>query len=84
MRLVLEGIDRAGPRAGDRKAVTRLVLAPGPRPKSVLGELALTRAGDVADQRVAAYRRDGAHLVFEGLRSPRPPGLPPAPGDPGS
>jgi hypothetical protein len=33
---------------------------------------------------VAAYRREGTRLVLEGLRTPRPPKLPAAPGDPGS
>jgi hypothetical protein len=64
--------------------VRRELLRPGPRPGSVLGDLALTPAGDVADQRLAAYRREGSELDFEGLRAPRPPELPPAPGDPGS
>jgi branched-chain amino acid transport system substrate-binding protein len=84
MRLLLEAIDRAGPRAGERAAVARELLRPGPRPQSVLGELAITDTGDVADQRVAAYRRQGDHLLYEGLRTTRPPKLPPAPDDPGS
>jgi branched-chain amino acid transport system substrate-binding protein len=84
MRLTLEAIERAGPRAGDRDTVRRELLRPGPRGGSVLGDLALTGAGDVVDQRVSAYRRDGAQLAFEGLRTPRPPALAPAPGDPGS
>lgn len=84
MRLVLEAIDRAGPRAGDRAAVGRELLRPGPRAGSVLGDLALTRTGDVAEQGLASYRRDGGSLVYAGLRVPRPPALPPAPGDSGS
>ena len=84
MRLTLEAIDRAGPRAGDRAAVRDQLLRAGPRGASVLGNLALTPTGDVADQRVAAYRREGTRLVFEGLRTPRPPALPPAPSDPSS
>ena len=84
MRLALEAIDRAGPRAGDRATVAREALRPGPRRGSVLGELTLTRSGDREDQRVTAYRRAGDHLIVEGLRSPRPPALPPAPGDPSS
>ena len=84
MRLLLEAIDRAGPRSGDRAAVTRELLRPGPRPHSLFGELAITDTGDIADQRVAAYRRQGDHLLYQGLRDVRPPALPPAPGDPGS
>jgi branched-chain amino acid transport system substrate-binding protein len=84
MRLLLEAIDRAQPRSGDRAAVTRELLRPGPRAHSLLGELALTDTGDVADQRVAAYRRQGDHLLYQGQRDVRPPALPPAPGDPGS
>jgi hypothetical protein len=64
--------------------VARELLRPGPRPGSVLGALALTDTGDVADQRVASYRRDGGNLRYLGLRAVRPPKLPPAPGDPGS
>jgi branched-chain amino acid transport system substrate-binding protein len=84
MRLLLEAIDRAGPRANDRAVVAREVLRPGPRAHSVLGDLAITDTGDVADQRVVMYRREGNHLVNEGLRTPHPPELPPAPGDPAS
>lgn len=84
MRLTLEAIDRARPRSGDRAAVRAELLRAGPRARSILGSLELTRSGDVADQRLAAYRRDGAKLVFAGLRTPRPPALPPAPADPGS
>jgi len=84
MRLLLEAIDRARPKAGDRAAVMREALRPGPRTGSVLGDLAITDTGDVADQRVAAYRREGNHAVYEGLRTPRPPALPAAPGDPSS
>jgi hypothetical protein len=84
MRLVLEAIDRAGPNAGDRAAVARELLRPGPRAASVIEGLTITRTGDVTDQRVAAYRRQWGHLVYEGLRTPRPPALPPAPGDPSS
>jgi branched-chain amino acid transport system substrate-binding protein len=84
MRLVLEAIDRAGARATDRAAVAAQLLKPGPRAHSVLGDLTFTNAGDVADQRVAAYTRQGDHLMYEGLRDVRPPALPPAPGDPGS
>ena len=84
MRLLLEAIDRAGPKANDRAAVTRELLRPGPRANSLLGDLALTATGDVADQRVAAYVRQNDHLRYEGLRAVRPPKLPPAPGDPGS
>jgi hypothetical protein len=84
MRLVLEAIDRADPRSGDRAAVTRELLRAGPRPHSLLDELTITDTGDVADQRVAAYRRQGDHLLYQGLREVRPPALPPAPGDPGS
>jgi hypothetical protein len=50
----------------------------------LLGDLALTATGDVADQRVAAYVRQNDRLEYEGLRAVRPPKLPPAPGDPGS
>jgi branched-chain amino acid transport system substrate-binding protein len=84
MRLLLEAIDRAKPRSGDRAAVTRELLRAGPRPHSALGTLAITDTGDVADQRVAAYRRQGDHVLYQGLRDVRPPALPPAPGDPGS
>ena len=84
MRLTLEAIDRAGPNAGDRAAVVREALRAGPRSGSVLGDLRITGTGDVADQRVQAYRRSGDHLVAEGLRTPRPPALPPQPGDPAS
>ena len=84
MRLLLEAIDRAEPRAGDRASVTRELLRRGPRPHSLLGELTITDTGDVTDQRVAAYRRQGDHLLYQGLRDVRPPALPPAPGDPGS
>ena len=84
MRLLLDALDRTGPHAKDRAAVVREALRAGPRSGSVLGELTITGTGDVADQRIAAYRREGNHLVFEGLREPRPPELPPAPGDPGS
>jgi branched-chain amino acid transport system substrate-binding protein len=84
MRLVLEAIDRAGPRAGDRAAVVREALRPGPRLGSVLGSLSLTPEGDVADQRVAVYRRSGAAAVYDGLRTPDVPALPAAPGDAGS
>jgi len=84
MRLVLEAVDRAGARANDRAAVGAELLKPGPRARSVLGDLTLTNTGDVADQRVAAYSRQGDHLMYEGLRDVRPPALPPAPGDPGS
>jgi branched-chain amino acid transport system substrate-binding protein len=84
MRLVLEAIDRAEPHAGDRAAVARELLRPGPRAHSLLGALAITNSGDVADQRVAAYRREGEHLTYLGLREVRPPELPRAPGDPGS
>jgi branched-chain amino acid transport system substrate-binding protein len=74
MRLALEAIDRGGP---DRAAVVREALRPGPR-NGVLGRVEITRSGDVADQRVAAYTRDGAGLTYEGLRTVRPP-APPAP-----
>ena len=84
MRLVLEAIDRAGPRAADRAAVAREALRAGPRPDSVLGDLEITRSGDVADQRVAAYRGTGDGMTAEGRRTPRPPALPPQPGDPSS
>ena len=84
MRLALEAIDRARARAGDRAAVAREALRPGPRENSVLGDLALTRAGDIEDQSVTVYRRDGDRLTVEGVRDPRPPALPPAPGDPSS
>jgi branched-chain amino acid transport system substrate-binding protein len=84
MRLLLDAINRAAPNSGDRKLVTREALRAGARPNSVIGDLSLTRTGDVADQRVAAYRRDGNHLVYEGLRLPDPPALPPAPGEPTS
>jgi branched-chain amino acid transport system substrate-binding protein len=84
MRLTLEAIDRAGPNAGDRAAVLREALRAGPRRDSVLGDLSITGTGDIADQRVQAYRRSGDHLVDEGLRTPRPPALPPQPGDPAS
>jgi branched-chain amino acid transport system substrate-binding protein len=84
MRLALEAIDRAGQRAGDRAAVRREALRTGSRPGSVLGDLSLTGTGDVADQRVMTYRRTGGRLTAEGLRTPRPPALPPQPGDPSS
>jgi branched-chain amino acid transport system substrate-binding protein len=71
MRLTLEAIDRAGP---DRAAVVREALRPGPR-DGALGRIVVTRTGDVADQRVAAYRREGPALTFDGLRTGRPPEL---------
>jgi branched-chain amino acid transport system substrate-binding protein len=71
MRLVLEAIDRAGP---DRAAVVRDALRPGSR-TGALGRIELTRTGDLGDQRVALYRRDGAVLTFEGLRASNPPAL---------
>ena len=74
MRLALEAIQRGGP---DRAAVAREALRPGPR-NGVLGRIEITRSGDLADQRVAAYTRDGADLTYEGLRTARPP-APPAP-----
>jgi ABC-type branched-subunit amino acid transport system substrate-binding protein len=69
MRLTLEAIDRGGP---DRAAVVREALRPGPR-NGVLGRIAITRAGDLADQRVAAYTREGDAVRYEGLRTARPP-----------
>jgi branched-chain amino acid transport system substrate-binding protein len=71
MRLALEAVDHAG---HDRAAVARDALRPGPR-TGALGRIELTRTGDLADQRVALYRRDGADLTFEGLRASNPPAL---------
>jgi branched-chain amino acid transport system substrate-binding protein len=71
MRLALEAIDRGG---ADRAAVVREALRPGPR-AGALGPIVLTRGGDVEDQRVATYRRDDTELIFEGLRTARPPAL---------
>ena len=72
MRLVLEAIERGGP---DRQGVAREALRPGPR-RGMLGRIVMTRSGDVADQRVAAYTRAGGDATFEGLRTARPPVLP--------
>jgi branched-chain amino acid transport system substrate-binding protein len=71
MRLALEAVDRAG---ADRAAVVREALRPGPR-SGALGRIDLTRTGDLADQRVALYRRDPTGLTFEGLRASAPPAL---------
>lgn len=75
MRVVLEAIDRAGPRAADRQAVVTEALmhdqGDGP-----LGSLALTPEGDVGDQRIATYERTPRSFEFRGLRDPQLP--PPA------
>ncbi|MEA2443524.1 MAG: branched-chain amino acid transport system substrate-binding protein [Thermoleophilales bacterium] len=71
MRLVLEAIDHSG---ADRAAVVREALRPGPQ-LGALGRIDLTRSGDLADQRVALYRRDATGLTFEGLRASVPPAL---------
>jgi branched-chain amino acid transport system substrate-binding protein len=69
MRQVLGAIDRAGP---DRAAVVTEALRPGLR-DGALGPVELTDTGDVGDQRLAQYRRDGDVLSFDGLRTAQPP-----------
>jgi hypothetical protein len=49
-------------------------VRPGGR-AGALGDIRLVRGGDIADQRVAIYRPDGATLAFEGLRAAQPPKL---------
>jgi branched-chain amino acid transport system substrate-binding protein len=75
MRLVLDALDRAGPRSGDRAVVAREARR-GDGDGGPLGPLELSRAGDVADQRVALYVRTPSGLDFRGLRQPNLP--PPA------
>jgi ABC-type branched-subunit amino acid transport system substrate-binding protein len=76
MRLALAAIDRAGP---NRVAVAREALRAGTR-DGALGVIGFTSSGDVADQRLAAYRRDGSRLTFEAMRMGDVP--PPAPATP--
>jgi branched-chain amino acid transport system substrate-binding protein len=75
MRLVLDAIDRAGARAGDRAVVTSEALR-GDGDGGPLGPLDLTRNGDVGDQKVALYVRTPSGLEFRTLREPDLP--PPA------
>ncbi|MFL5885717.1 MAG: ABC transporter substrate-binding protein, partial [Thermoleophilaceae bacterium] len=57
MRVVLDAMDRAGRRSADRDAVARAALVPRTR-HSVIGTYSLSRSGDVAPVRFAAYRLD--------------------------
>ena len=75
MRLVLDAIDRAGPRAGNRATVTGEALK-GDGAGGPLGALNLTRNGDVGDQKLALYVRTPTGLEFRTLRAPELP--PPA------
>jgi branched-chain amino acid transport system substrate-binding protein len=75
MRLVLDAIDRAGPKAGNRAAVTAEALR-GDGDGGPLGPLNLTRNGDVGDQKLALYVRTPTGLEFRTLRAPELP--PPA------
>jgi branched-chain amino acid transport system substrate-binding protein len=75
LRLVLDAIDRAGPKAGNRAAVTAEALR-GDRDGGPLGPLNLTRGGDVGDQKLALYVRTPSGLEFRTLRAPELP--PPA------
>jgi branched-chain amino acid transport system substrate-binding protein len=73
MQVVLDAIDEAGRRAGDRAAVVRAALR-SPAPSSVLGEHPVDARGDAAAARLAAYRRAGGRLTFIGIRAaPAPP-----------
>ena len=75
MRLVLDAIDRAGPRASDRAVVTSEALR-GDGDGGPLGPLDLTKNGDVGDQKLALYVRTPSGLEFRTLRTPDLP--PPA------
>jgi hypothetical protein len=77
MRLVLDSLAAAGPRAGDRTAVVRAALRPRRR-GALVADYRDTGGGGSAASRFARYRRAGGRLAFLGLRR-APGGAGPAP-----
>ncbi|HEX8065440.1 MAG TPA: ABC transporter substrate-binding protein [Thermoleophilaceae bacterium] len=67
MRLVLDALATAGPRAGERAAVARAAVRPGAR-ISPLGRYAIARTGDATAAAFAGYRSDAAGVRFVGMR----------------
>ncbi|HEX8054521.1 MAG TPA: ABC transporter substrate-binding protein [Thermoleophilaceae bacterium] len=78
MRLVLDAVDRAGARPGDRAAVLR--AAAGPRPvDDVLGRYFLAPDGDVSTSAFGAYRSERGRVRALGVRSAEAGGTRPPP-----
>jgi branched-chain amino acid transport system substrate-binding protein len=69
MRVVLDAIAAAGPRAGDRGPVARAALTPRNR-RSVIGPYRVLATGDVSPTRFGAYRRSATGLRYLGERPP--------------
>jgi branched-chain amino acid transport system substrate-binding protein len=69
MRVVLDAINAAGPRSGDRPAVVRAARAPRAR-ASVIGDYRVVAGGDVSTTRFGGYRRSAAGTTFDGIREP--------------
>jgi len=72
MRLVLDAIDRARARPGDREPVIRAAVGPR-RVEGILPRYSLTPGGDVARSVFAAYRSTAAGVRPLGLRSAESP-----------
>jgi branched-chain amino acid transport system substrate-binding protein len=64
MALLLDAIQRAGPRCGDRAEVVRQVFATSNR-DSVLGVYSLDADGDVTTSRFGRYLVKGGRLVYD-------------------
>ncbi len=69
MSLILDAVERADARGGDRIAVLEQALEPRSR-RSVLGRYRIDAFGDVDDKRFASYRSTRGGAAFAGVRRP--------------